>query len=301
MASSHLNSIPETDLDLVPSTPTDVTMASPVAQPSTLNHLSSSSQQSVLSTIDSASPIDPSASFQTELNDDRLSPPQVIRSSLSPPPSSQVVQNHVATTMPLTYANSQRPNNILSPSTTTTHILSRDHPSIAEYVPPPADQINNATVDELRSMLQTCLSINARLKSETAHHNFQYELLSIQAMEDANRANVEHEMTRREVEALRTAEHARQARRDLETRIDPIQAKYRELQQAHEALTKEHNDLVHRFKSASKLVQQQAEEMECSHNADISEPAYTTRTLSATSRGSLHVVAARYSPPPLSW
>lgn len=152
---------------------------------------------------------------------------------------------------------------MLSPlPATAARLLSRDHPGATAFVPPPADQIENATVDELRSMLQSCLSMNAKLKSETAHHNLQYELLSIQAVEDANRANVEHEMTRREVEALRSVEHARQARRELETRIDPIQIKYRELQQAHDALTKEHSDLVRRFRSASKLVQQQKEEID---------------------------------------
>ncbi|KAH8162794.1 hypothetical protein CIB48_g5453 [Xylaria polymorpha] len=111
-------------------------------------------------------------------------------------------------------------------------------------------------------MLQSCLQINAQSSSlRPAHHNLQYELLSMQAMEDANRANVENEMTRREVEALRSAEYARQARRDLETRVDPIQTKYHELQQAYDALTKEHNELLRRFKSASRIVQQQAEEI----------------------------------------
>ncbi|KAI1118661.1 Thiolase, N-terminal domain-containing protein [Nemania sp. NC0429] len=237
MASTQLNGITEPDQQLIPSTPTE---------------------QSLPSTVSPASPVDPSASLQTQLNDDRLSPiPQVIRSSISPPPSSQAVQNNAAVGIPLEATKStisRRRDNMLS--------VDRDHPSTVEFVPPPADQIENATVDELRSMLQSCLSMNAKLKSETAHHNLQYELLSIQAVEDANRANVEHEMTRREVEALRSVEHARQARRDLETRVDPIQIKYRELQQAHDTLTKEHNDLVRRFRSASKLVQQQKEEID---------------------------------------
>ncbi|KAJ8122227.1 hypothetical protein O1611_g9895 [Lasiodiplodia mahajangana] len=262
MASSQANGIAEPDLELVPSTPTDVTMASPVALPAALNHLSSSSQQSIPSTADPASPMEPSASFKTELNDDRQSPPQVIRSSFSPPPSSQAVQNNAATSTPLEYAHSQRPNSIPSPPTTTPHILNPDRPNIAEYVPPPADQIDSATMDELRAMLQTCLSVNAKLKSETAHHNLRYKLLSVQAIEDANRANVEHEMTRREVEALRSAEGIRQARRELETRVDPLQLKFRELQQTHDALTKEHDELLRRFKSASRLVQQQAEQIE---------------------------------------
>ncbi|KAI1195834.1 hypothetical protein F5X97DRAFT_306901 [Nemania serpens] len=263
MAFTHPNGVTEPDHDLVPSTPTEAMGASSVAQPSAVDYLSSSSQQSLPSTADPASPLDPSASFQTELIDDRPSPPQIIRSSISPPPSSQVVQNNAAVGIPLEAANVRRRSNMLSPlPATAARLLSRDHPGATAFVPPPADQIENATVDELRSMLQSCLSMNAKLKSETAHHNLQYELLSIQAVEDANRANVEHEMTRREVEALRSVEHARQARRELETRIDPIQIKYRELQQAHDALTKEHSDLVRRFRSASKLVQQQKEEID---------------------------------------
>ncbi|KAI1427830.1 hypothetical protein F5Y12DRAFT_735417 [Xylaria sp. FL1777] len=272
MAPSQSNGLAEPDQDLVPSTPpeatatattTTTTVASPVAQPPpALSRLSSSlSQQSIPSTEAPASPIDPSASFQTELNDDRLSPPRVIRSSLTPPPSSQVIQGTAARGIPLAYADSQQTNSIISPPATTLHSLSRDRLSTTEYLPPATDQIDNATVDELRSMLQSCLSINAKLKSETAHHKLQYELLSIQAVEDTNRANVEHEMTRREVEALRSAEHARQARRELETRVDPMQVKYRELQRTHDALAKEHNDLLRRFKSASRLVQQQAEEI----------------------------------------
>ncbi|KAI1273904.1 Thiolase, N-terminal domain-containing protein [Xylaria sp. FL0933] len=212
------------------------------------------------STANPDSPIEPSASFQTELNDDRLSPPRIIRSSLTPPSSSQVNQNSVAAGIPPVYGASQR-TSIISPPPTTLQGLTRDRPNTTEFLPPGADQIDNATIDELRSMLQSCLSVNAKLKSETAHHKLQYELLSMQAAEDTNRANVEHEMTRREVEALRSAEHARQARRELEIRVDPIQAQYRELQLAHEALTKEHNDLLYRFKCASKLVQQQAEEI----------------------------------------
>ncbi|KAI1750728.1 hypothetical protein F4782DRAFT_508689 [Xylaria castorea] len=257
------NGIAEHGHDLIPSTPPEAIVASPAAQPPTLNRLSSSqSQPSIPSTEIPASPVDPTASFKTELNDDRLSPPRIIRSSLTPPPSSQVAQNNAtAGGIPLGYVSSQRINSILSPPTTTLPHLNRDRLSVADYVSPAPHQIDNATIDELRSMLQSCLHINAKLKSETAHHNLQYELLSIQAMEDANRANVENEMTRREVEALRSAECARQARRELEIRVDPIQAKYHELQQAHDALTKEHNELLHRFRSASRLVQQQAEEI----------------------------------------
>ncbi|GAP92223.1 putative FAD-dependent oxidoreductase-like enzyme [Rosellinia necatrix] len=264
MASSQSNGITEPDQDLVPSTPPEVAVASPPLAPlPALNRLASS-QQSIPSTEAPISPVDPSASFRTELNDDRASPPQVIRSSLTPPPSSQAAHNIAATNASLGYANSQRTtgSSIISPPATIPRILKRDRTNATEYALPLPSQIDNATMEELRFMLQSCLSINAKLKSENAHHNLQYELLSIQAAEDANRANVEHEMTRREVEVLRNAGDARQARRELDTRVDTIQIKHRELQQAHDALIKEHDDLLHRFKSASRLVQQQAEEIE---------------------------------------
>ncbi|KAI0401109.1 Thiolase, N-terminal domain-containing protein [Xylaria palmicola] len=239
MAASQPNGVTETDLDLIPSTPPEAMLA--------------------------PSPVDPAASFQTEMSDDRLPPSGVIRSSLTPPPSSQTVQNSATTGLPRDYSRSQRTQTTISPPVMTPHILNTDSLSTTEYALPTADQIDTATMDELRSMLQSCLSMNTKLKSQAAHHNLQYELLSIQAVEDANRAHVEHDMTRREVELLRSAEYARQARRELEARtarVDPIQLKYHELQQAHDALTKEHNDLLRRFKSASRLVQQQAEEID---------------------------------------
>ncbi|KAI0544732.1 Thiolase, N-terminal domain-containing protein [Xylaria curta] len=232
MAPSQPNGIAEHAHDLIPSTPPEAAAPSPAAQSLALDRLSfPNSQQSMPSMPSTAIPGSP-------LNDDRLSPPRIIRSSLTPPPSSQVVQNNATTGVSLSYVNSQRANRILSPPTTTLHNPNRNRLNVADYVPPAPHQIENASMDELRSMLQSCLQINAKLKSETAHHNLQYELLSIQAMEDANRANVENEMTRRE------------ARRELE------------LQQAHDALTKEHNELLHRLKSASRLVQQQAEEID---------------------------------------
>ncbi|KAI0204466.1 Thiolase, N-terminal domain-containing protein [Astrocystis sublimbata] len=220
------------------------------------------SQNSIPSTEVPASPVDPSASFKTELNDDRVSPTRIIRSSLTPPPSSQVAHNRAHAAIPVTSVNGQRASSILSPPTTTFLPINRDRLNVTDYVAPTPNQVDNATVDELRSMLHSCLQMNAKLKSETAHHNLQYELLSMQAIEDANRANVENEMTRREVEVLRSVEYARQARRELDARVDPFQTKYYELQQAHDALTSEHDELVRRFRSASKLVHQQAEKID---------------------------------------
>ncbi|KAL7622623.1 hypothetical protein AAE478_008136 [Parahypoxylon ruwenzoriense] len=239
----------ENDDDHIPSTPPDIT--------TTVHH--SSSQQSILSTEVANSPVDPFISFKTELNDDRNPLSQVIPSSLTPPPSSQVPQANGAAGIPLNYVSSQRAS-MFSPPTTIFRSLGRDGGSASDYVAPTSNQITDAPAEELHTMIQACLAENARLKMETAHHKLQYNLLSMQADEDAKRAAVEHDMTRREVEVLRMTENSRQARRELNAASESTQVKYRELQTRYEAVVKENEALQKRVKSATKLIQQQGEE-----------------------------------------
>lgn len=248
MNTSRPNGIGESDYEHIPSTPPGATA---------IRH--SSSQQSIPSTEGPNSPIEPAALFKTEANDDRNSSSQVIPSSLTPPPSSQVPQTNGASGIPLGYISSQRAN-MFSPPATTLRTLARDGVSTSDYVSPTSDQIADAPAEELRTMVRACLAENARLKMETAHHKLQYNLLSMQAEEDAKRAAVEHDMTRREVEVLRMTEDSRQARRELNAVSESKQVKYRELQAQYELVVKENEALQKRVKSAMKLIQQQAEE-----------------------------------------
>ncbi|KAH8649024.1 Thiolase, N-terminal domain-containing protein [Xylariales sp. PMI_506] len=225
--------------------------------------------QSIPSTEGPASPEDPSSSFKTELNDDRAASSQIIPSSLTPPPSSQVPAPNggnggggAAAGAPLGYISSHR-SSMFSPPTTITNPLRRDGGTnpIAEYTPPSGDQIMDASIEELRILFQSCLAENARLKMETAHHKLQYSLLSMQADEDAKRAAVEHEMTRREVEVLRMAENSRQARRELSAAAESTQAKYIQLIARHETTLEENNSLRKRAKLAKKVIQQKEDEI----------------------------------------
>ncbi|KAI0007549.1 hypothetical protein F4779DRAFT_591287 [Xylariaceae sp. FL0662B] len=246
------------DQDHVPSTPPTATTVAAAASAPPATRLSSS-QQSIPSTEGPVSPVDPSASFKTELNDDNTSSSQVIPSSLTPPPSSQLPQSNGPSGMPLGYISSQRAT-IFSPPTTALQAAGRTSRAPSEYLPPTSDQIADAPIEELRVMFQSCLAENARLKMETAHHKLQYNLLRMQAEEDAMRAAVEHEMTRREVEVLRTTENSRQARRELNAAADSTQLKYRELQRQYEKLSQESDDLQKRLKAAVKYIEQQSEE-----------------------------------------
>ncbi|KAH9886589.1 Thiolase, N-terminal domain-containing protein [Xylariomycetidae sp. FL2044] len=251
MPSSRPNAAVDNDDQPIPSTP-------PVAM---VNHLSAS-QQSIPSTEDPASPLDPAASFKTELNDDRTAGSHVIPSSLTPPPSSQLPQPNGVPSHPPAYISSHRAS-IFSPPATTLQRLVRDNADAAsDYAPPTSDQMADASVEELRAMFQSCLAENARLKMETAHHKLQYNLLSMQSEEDAKRAAVEHEMTRREVEVLRMTEDSRQARRELNAVADSTQIKYRELQGRYEATVQEIQVLQKRLRSSTRVIQQQADEIE---------------------------------------
>ena len=232
-----------------PATPHDVDVDAPPV----------SSQVTLPSTEGPASPVDVGASFRTDTHDDRLRSTSVIPSSLTPPPSSQVPANGLGAN-PLGYVASQR-SAILSPPVTGLSTSSRREVPSSDYTAPSPSTVMWAAPEELRSMLQSCIAEHAKLKMETAHHKLQYSLLSMQADEDAKRAIVEHEMTRREVEALRMAEHARQARRELSAVADPMQTKYLQLKAEFEEVVEENLVLQKKVKSAKKLILQMQEDV----------------------------------------
>lgn len=242
----------------------DGIQAVPVAVPSTppdIEAIPPSSQVTLPSTEGPASPIEPGQSFKTEINDDRIARSAIIRSSLTPPPSSQVPANGGGVAShPMGYVNSQK-SGIFSPPATGANISSREVAVSSEYTPPTPQQVVEAAPDELRSLLQACIAEHAKLKMETAHHKLQYNLLSLQADEDAKRAAVEHEMTRREVDALRDVEHSRYARRELSTASESAQAKYLQLRVWYEESVEENESLNKRLKLAKKLIQQKEDEV----------------------------------------
>ncbi|OIW24671.1 hypothetical protein CONLIGDRAFT_102403 [Coniochaeta ligniaria NRRL 30616] len=252
----------EQSAQLVPAD-VDVDQASLVEEPSTpqeINALLPSSQATIPSTEGPPSPIDPSASFKTENNDDRIASGSIIPSSLTPPPSSQLPTTTLPAGHQMGYIGSQR-SGIFSPPATGLRTGRPDGLASTEYAPPTPKQVVEAGPDELRSYLQSCIAEQARLKMEAAHHKLQYNLLSLQADEDAKRAAVEHEMTRREVDALRMAEHSRQARHELSAASESAHAKYLQLRVWYEQAVEEIGSLSKRLKLAKKVIQQKTDEI----------------------------------------
>ncbi|KAL8370077.1 hypothetical protein RB595_000441 [Gaeumannomyces hyphopodioides] len=232
--------------------------------PGDIDSAMAASQVTLPSTEPPASPMDLSASFKTELNDDRLEPPSIIPSSLTPPPSSQLPPGPSGLNPPHLLGEFGPPqeSSILSPPITGLVGSRRDYTiGGAEYVAPTPSQVIQAPADELRSMMQASIAEHARLKMEAAHFKLQHQLLCIQYDEDAKRAEVEHEMVRREMDALRTAEHSRQARRELSSATESIQAKYLQLRLWYDETVQENEALHKRLKGAKKLIQHKEEEI----------------------------------------
>ncbi|KJZ75419.1 hypothetical protein HIM_05115 [Hirsutella minnesotensis 3608] len=222
--------------------------------PQELGPAPSLSQITLPSTEIPGSPIDPNQSFRTEPIDPTDT---VVPSSLTPPPSSQVAAHNACSQLRRNPSQSQ-PCVLFSPPATVLAPM-RDRESTA-YMPPTPSQILDGTPEELRAMLQTCVAENQKLKMETAHHRLQYNLLSMQAEEDSKRAAVEHDMVRREVDALRVAEHSRQARRELSASSDSSHAKYLQMKTWYEDVVQQNEALQRRLKAAKRVIHQKEEE-----------------------------------------
>ncbi|KAF6807627.1 FAD-dependent oxidoreductase-like enzyme [Colletotrichum sojae] len=215
------------------------------------------SQVTLPSTEIPGSPMDPNASFKTEVNDDRMSSAAVIPSSLTPPPSSQAVAHTGGGAYQPSYGASQRSALFSPPATGLNTTIRRDGGLGLEYVPPTPQQVLEATADELRAMMQTCIAEHAKLKMEAAHHKLQYNLLNLQAEEDASRAAVEQEMARREVDALVRAEPSKHAVLELRD----TQNKYLEMKRMYEQVVEENEDLTRRVDMGRKAFLQRGDEI----------------------------------------
>ncbi|EGS20006.1 3-ketoacyl-CoA thiolase-like protein [Thermochaetoides thermophila DSM 1495] len=237
----------------------------------------SSSQQSIPPTEAPNSPLDhhPSA-FKSEPQENPAAAPaiaaraaSVLSSSQTPPPSSQIagMTGQAAPANTMTYLSSQRAGIFSPPATTAPNGLKRE--SIPpEFAAPTPAQIAEASVEDLRSMLQASLAEQARLKTEVAHykmeaahHKLQYNMLSLRAEEDSKRAAVEHEITKKEVQVLQKAEYARQARQDLIAANESAQVKYLQLKVLHERALEEIELLQKKLKAARKILKQNQDEI----------------------------------------
>ncbi|KAF2462577.1 uncharacterized protein BDR25DRAFT_308233 [Lindgomyces ingoldianus] len=132
------------------------------------------------------------------------SPAPPTTSSMTPPPSSQVPNTRAAVRTP-TPPTPQ----LTSPPPTTK--LSNQPSNLADstavlYSP---DQVNNASADELRSMVNELTSTLRDTRLSAAHYKLQYSMAVMESRESASRMAVELAMAQREIDVLQQAEEKR--------------------------------------------------------------------------------------------
>lgn len=188
-------------------------------------------------------------------------------SSMTTPPSSQLpprvsskidhtMENRTVTPRPSTYSspppteNSQR----------------RNGTSSSAYAKPSQSFIAQSSRSELEALLGTAMTEIERLHLEVrearmsaAHFKLQHNLLSIDTEETFKRMEVEHEMTRREVEVLQMSEQYRQARAEPEA--DHVYVA--NLKNYCTGLSDDLETTCRRLQKAKKLMKKKDEEISC--------------------------------------
>ncbi|KAI9838194.1 MAG: hypothetical protein M1838_004659 [Thelocarpon superellum] len=198
---------------------------------------------------------------------------------MTPPPSTQVPQRISSPLSPV--GASDGPALVARTPTPPTSLLSSPPPTASSSlavktdafvddrydVPTPA-QIADASSANLRTFLLRATNEIQQLRTTAAHHKLQHTLLTIETDEAAKRMEVEHEMTRREVEVLQMADqtprqhpaHGSDSPRALQ-RSESSARLTAELRQYGVQLQTENTRLKQRMKKAKKVIQHRDEEV----------------------------------------
>ena len=215
-------------------------------------HPSPSSEICVPSTPPAADPLEHS-SRQLEKAAFLSPPPPSINMDMTPPPSTQVAKHR----SPRVHAQSTQihPFPASPPATVRVNALA---------TLPTTDVVAQAGGEELRSMVQELILAVREARIAAAHFKLQHNLLSIETQESAQRAEVEHQMTRREVEVLQAAEHRRRIAMSTPPRIpQPLsQPEVDALNKKCSDLQVEKGDLERKLRRAKKLIQQEKDKTE---------------------------------------
>jgi len=165
---------------------------------------------------------------------------------MTPPPSVQHARPQSPNPRPASKQNGSFP---ASPPTTV-------RANTAGSLPTP-EYIAKAGIEELRSIAQDLLLAVRDARMSAAHFKLQHNLLTIESQESAQRAEIEHQMTRREVEVLHAAEHRHRASKSATPRPSqpPLQPQIDNLTRQCADLQADNEDLERRFRRAKKLIE----------------------------------------------
>ncbi|MCJ1227119.1 hypothetical protein MMC12_003774 [Toensbergia leucococca] len=182
------------------------------------------------------------------------SPPIPLAVDLTPPPSSQVPSSGPSEFVTKRARSLASPPDTLRPGAPLPLALGggiNEIPSIGD--------VENLTETQLRSLVVQLLPALSDARMSAAHSKLQYSLLSIENSESIKRAQVEHELTRREVEVLLAGSSIYRDGSARNTPRSPQLSAHSRLDLALEhcrQLETENVVLEHRVKRAKKLILQ---------------------------------------------
>ena len=185
--------------------------------------------------------------------------PAAISSSITPPPSTQAPDPRLAVETRRTATPSVIPS---SPPPTAVNGIKRDVSNGTAIPRPNLEQLNNATEAELREMVKAMVTENEKLelmasegRMSAAHYKLQYNMLAIETEETTKRMEVEHDMTRREVEVLQYANQGRDTTPAGQDYVNRLKAYCQSTEQENIALSK-------RLKKAKKMIEMKDDELQ---------------------------------------
>jgi hypothetical protein len=129
---------------------------------------------------------------------------------------------------------------------------------------PSTESIDAATIDELRMTAKDLIAAVKDARTSAAHFKLQYSLLAMETHEAAQRAEVEHQMTKREVEVLQASEQRHRAALSATPRhsAPPSQPQIEALTKTCRSLEEERDEAEVRLNRAKKLIELEKDKAE---------------------------------------
>lgn len=172
---------------------------------------------------------------------------------MTPPPSSQPVRFY-------------SPTRRLSDEPS--HALLVSPPSTIKYAAgaslPTGDEIASAGPEQLKIIVKDLLGAVKEARTAAAHFKLQHSLLDMETQEAAQRAEIEHQMTRKEVQVLQAAEQRHRAALSVAARnsVPPPSAQVDTLTQTCRELEFERDEAERRLQRAKRLIELEKDKAE---------------------------------------
>ena len=191
-------------------------------------------------------------------------PPQPIphanSAEMTPPPSTQPLKTNFEITRSKSAQRTLFPQS--PPSTIKVGI---------ELAVPTSEYIAKAEPEELRKITQELSHAVTEARMSAAHFKLQHSLLTIECQESAQRAEVENQMTRREVEVLQSAGYHRSSAASATSRsMQPsAQPQSDALLRICKELEDEKDEVEHRLHKAKRIIEQKIDMIELLYEENV--------------------------------